>query len=366
MEASKPGNPIDKDKSHRKELGVIASGCKDVLKQLDKVLVKYNALSEQEKSVRRLWKKVKFGNGVVADIAVLRSKVTYYTSSLTLFLNMVSLGSIGAVEEKMNRAGGDLQEIKNAVNHITAHFMATGGEEGSVLTAHTNGDRGAWRELRRQLLKGGFRDSLIRRHMDLIMAYVKELGDRGVLDSINIDESVEGGAVPTSRERVLPATDSDFEDTAYDQKFSGPVTPQPKSQTSDIVEIPTDFHESSDVRYKLFGMYGYHRMPKFISCRHNAAFNEVDPSASEPVEAFYFRYFSISTGLMSVILKILQKGAHRLIECLNNTLDAYTQQYSGNMKEGGFHALCRAFSVNLMSANGTTESSVQTLKDMMN
>ena len=213
--------------------------------------------------------------------------------------------------------------------------------------------------------------------MDLIMAYDKELGDRDVLDSINIDEPVEDGAVPTSRKRVLPATDSDFqEDTAYDHKISRPVIPQqqdvherddqPKSQTSDTVEIPTDFHESSDVRYKLFKMYGYHRMPKFISCRHNAAFNEVDPSASEPVEAFYFRYFSISTGLMSVILKILQKGAHRLIECLNNTLDAYTQQYSGNMKEGGFHALCRAFSVNLMSANGTTESSVQTLKDMMN
>lgn len=54
VEASKPGNPIDKDKSHGKELRVIASGCKDVLTQLDKVLVKYNALSEEEKSVRRL------------------------------------------------------------------------------------------------------------------------------------------------------------------------------------------------------------------------------------------------------------------------------------------------------------------------
>ncbi|KAL8918223.1 MAG: hypothetical protein Q9172_005516 [Xanthocarpia lactea] len=377
VEASRPGNPIDKDQSHGKELGVIASGCKDVLTQLDEVLVKYNALSEQEKSVRRLWKKVKFGNGVVADVAVLRSKVTYYTSSLTLFLNMVSLGSIGAVEEKMDRAGGDLQEIKNAVNHITAHLMATADEEGSVLTAHTNDDRGAWRELRRQLLKGGFRDSLIRRHMDLIMAYVKELGDRGVLDSINIDESVDGGAVPTSRKRVPPATDSDFEDIAYDQKFSRPVTPKqqdvherddhPKSQKSDTVEIPTGFHESSDVRYKLFRMYGNNRMPKFMSCRHNATFYEVDPSVSEPVAAFYFRYISISPGPMSWTLKRLRKEAHRLIEFQNNTLDAYTQQYLGNMKKaGGLHALCRAFSVNLMSANGITESSVQALKDMMN
>ncbi len=373
VEASKPGNPIDKDKSHGKELGVIASGCKDVLTQLDKVLVKYNALSEQEKSVRRLWKKVKFGNGVVADVAVLRSKVTYYTSCLTLFLNMVSLGSIGAVEEKLDRAGGDLQEIKNAVNHITAHFMATAREEGSVLTAHTNDDRGAWRELRRQLLKGGFRDSLIRKHMDLIMAYVKELGDRGVLDSISTDEPVEGGAVPASSKTVPPATDSDSEDTAYDPKFSRPVTPKqqdvhdrddhPESQTSDTVEIPTDFHESSDVRYKLSRMYGYNRMPKFISCHHNATLYEVNPS----VEAFYLRYISISVGPMSWILKRLRKEAHRLIECLKDTLDAFTQMYFGNMnKAQELHALGGAFSVNLMSANGITESSVQALKDMMN
>ncbi|KAI4260814.1 MAG: hypothetical protein L6R42_003866, partial [Xanthoria sp. 1 TBL-2021] len=114
VEAAKPENPINKDKSHEKELGVIANGCKDVLTQLDKVLVKYNALSEQERSVRRLWKKIKFGNGVVADVAALRSKITYYTSSLTLFLNMISLGTIGDVEEKMDKAGGDLQDIKNA------------------------------------------------------------------------------------------------------------------------------------------------------------------------------------------------------------------------------------------------------------
>ncbi|KAL8658704.1 MAG: hypothetical protein Q9226_000818 [Calogaya cf. arnoldii] len=125
VEAAKPGNPINKDKAHGKELGIIANGCKDVLTQLDKVLVEYNALSEQERSVRRLWKKIKFGNGVVADVAVLRSKITYYTSSLTLFLNMASLGTIGNVEGKMDKAGGDLQDIKNAVNRLSALISET-------------------------------------------------------------------------------------------------------------------------------------------------------------------------------------------------------------------------------------------------
>ncbi|KAL9023215.1 MAG: hypothetical protein Q9180_008329, partial [Flavoplaca navasiana] len=144
------------------ELESIGTGCQEVLTQFDKILVKYNALSEQERSARRLWKKIRFGSGVVADVAELRSRVTYYISALSLFLNLVS---------------------------ITAHFLSTERREGSVLTAHTNDDRDAWRELRRSLVKNGFRDSLVRKHMNTIMAYVKELGDRGVLDDIHSDKA---------------------------------------------------------------------------------------------------------------------------------------------------------------------------------
>ncbi|KAL8657837.1 MAG: hypothetical protein Q9226_001522 [Calogaya cf. arnoldii] len=189
LEVAKPESSINRRESYGRELKSIASGCEEVLTQLNKILVKYNALSEQERSVRRLWKKIRFGNGAVADVTELRSRVTYYTSALSLFLNLVSVGTIGAVEKKMDQAGGDLRDIKAAVNHITAHFLATERREGSALTAYTNDDRDAWRELRRGLVKAGFRDSLVRKHMDTIMAYVKELGDKGVLDDINIDEA---------------------------------------------------------------------------------------------------------------------------------------------------------------------------------
>ncbi|KAI4254096.1 MAG: hypothetical protein L6R42_007329, partial [Xanthoria sp. 1 TBL-2021] len=175
--------------SYGRELKSIATGCEDVLTQLDKILVKYNALSEQERSARRLWKKIRFGNGAVADVAELRSRVTYYTSALSLFLNLVSVGTVGAAEKKMDQAGGDLRDIKSAVNYITAHFLAAERREGSVLTAYTNDDRDAWRELRRGLVKAGFRDSFVRKHMNTIMAYVKELDDKGVLDDIVTDEA---------------------------------------------------------------------------------------------------------------------------------------------------------------------------------
>ncbi|CAL8583238.1 hypothetical protein XPA_008869 [Xanthoria parietina] len=112
-----------------------------------------------------------------------------YFGSYLYFINLISVGTVGAVEKKMDQAGGDLRDIKAAVNHITAHFLATERQEGSVLTTYTNDDRDAWRELRRGLVKAGFRDSLVRKHMDTIMAYVKELGDKGVLDDTIEDEA---------------------------------------------------------------------------------------------------------------------------------------------------------------------------------
>ncbi|KAL8809620.1 MAG: hypothetical protein Q9200_003255 [Gallowayella weberi] len=191
LEVAKPGNPINKQRgigSYAQDFESIATGCEEALTLLDKILVKYSALSEQERSVRKLWQKVKFGNGAIINVAELKSKVAYYTSALSLFLNLVAVGTVGDVELKMDQAGGDLKEIKAAVNHITAHLLATERKEGSVLTAYTNDDKDAWRELRRGLLRAGFRGSLVRKHMDTIMAYVKELGDEGVLDDIKTDE----------------------------------------------------------------------------------------------------------------------------------------------------------------------------------
>ncbi|KAL8687231.1 MAG: hypothetical protein Q9218_006537, partial [Villophora microphyllina] len=188
IEVAKPESSINQQSSHGRELRSIAVGCEEVLTQLDKVLVKYNALSEQERSVRRLWKKIRFGNGAVTDVAELRSRITYYTSALSLFLNLVSVGTVGNVEKKMDQAGGDLQDIKAAVNRITSQLLSRQGKEGSVLTNYTNDDSDAWRELRRGLVKAGFRGSLVRKHMDTIMAYIKELGDKGVLDDIDDDQ----------------------------------------------------------------------------------------------------------------------------------------------------------------------------------
>ena len=99
-EVAKPENPVNKPgDSYWEELELIASGCHRVLKVFDQILKKYNVLSEEERSGRKLWQKIKFGNGQMADLADYRSKVVYYTSALSLWLNMISIGTMGSVEK---------------------------------------------------------------------------------------------------------------------------------------------------------------------------------------------------------------------------------------------------------------------------
>lgn len=385
IEAAKPGNPINKDKAHGKEFRVIANGCKDILTQLDKVLVNYNALSEQERSVRRLWKKIKFGNGVVADVAALRSKITYYASSLTLFLNMISLGTIGTIEEKMDKAGGDLQDIKHAVNHITAHLMATAGEEGFVLTAHTNDDRGAWRELRRRLLKDGFQDSLVRKHMDIIMAYVKELGDRGVYDNTTIHEAEEGGTMPDPHKKASRATKSEVKGNTDVEDLSGPDgTPQHQvlserddqntGYTSNVEGATIKLHDDPDISHRLNQIYGSkdsycrrYETLKFFADLHDFTIYEVDPSVSELLDAFHFRYMAIGFRGLSPVTEDFRTEGKRILWHMNDSFDADTRRYLRSVRmppRFRLHATCNVFSVDTIRANDARESSMQILIDM--
>ena len=185
-EVEKPENLLNGVRSgepYKEHLQVIVNGCQRVLRELDQVLKKYNALSEKERRGKRLWQKIKFGNGKMADMAEMRAKLTSYTSAMSLFLDMVSMGAMGRVERQINDTGGDLKEIKVAVNGIAAHLMpGSNRHEGSVLTAYAGDDRAVWKEFRRELVKDGFSSSVIRKHKRLIKAYIEELFSRGVFD----------------------------------------------------------------------------------------------------------------------------------------------------------------------------------------
>lgn len=245
-------NTVRSDESDNEQLHVIVGGCRRVLNILDQVLTKYNALGDQERSGRRLWQKIKFGNGEMADLAEMRGKLIYWTTAMSLFLKMVSMGTMGRVERQMNDAGGDLKEIKAAVNGITAHLLSSSNRhEGSVLTAYADDDRAVWKEFRRELLEDGFSSSVIRKHKRLIKAYIEELGSRGLLDEddpnmdvkkhcCNVDSPVEQATAHNTETEDIPEASSETVSEAESEAKSVVESLVESTPQADFIEPKTE------------------------------------------------------------------------------------------------------------------------------
>jgi len=174
-------NRVEAHDGRRKELDDHINGCRQVLEVVDTILTKYNALGEDKRNGKKLWQKIKFGNGETKDLAEIRLKILTHTAAITLSLNLFMFGSQGRAEKQLESQGGDLKGIRESVNWIYAK-MASDKRESSIMTSYTNDDKTFWRDLRRELVKDGYSSSSLRRHKGLIKRYMVELGDRGILD----------------------------------------------------------------------------------------------------------------------------------------------------------------------------------------
>lgn len=245
QEVDNPESPINRaGKNCKEEIEPILNGSGKVLRTLNGIFERYNALSEEERSTKKLWQKIRFGNGKMADLGDLRSKVTFYTSALSLLLNIVSMSTMGRVEQKIDEAGGELKDIQQAVHWLTARMMSKSRCEGSVLTAYTNDDRSIWKEFRRELVRDGFSSAILRKHKATIKAYVSELGDRGLLDD-HIDENVE--------EDVKVGKEQEEREDKELEEGLGKEKNREKRQTNSSVGItqPTSNSDSTDRLAKL-------------------------------------------------------------------------------------------------------------------
>ena len=160
-ESSKPDSPINHpEDTYKEQLRHIVGGCSIVLTGVNKGVEKYSTLSKKETSAKKLLQEVAFGNGEMADMRHLREQMTYYTTCLSLFLSMVSMGSIGRVERQMEKAGGDIEEILIAVNAIRARQSLIRNRD-SILTTYEDDDKAVWKEFRKELYQEGFPSAII-------------------------------------------------------------------------------------------------------------------------------------------------------------------------------------------------------------
>jgi hypothetical protein len=278
-EVSNPTSFVSRaNNERREELEEHAAGCREVLKVMDAVLKKYNALEGDRP--KQLWQKIKFGNGEMKNLAEIRIKLSAHTSAIMMSLNMCSLDSLGRVEETLgkveaqsSRHGHHLRGIRRSLHWVTANMVATGcSGSGSVWTSYTNDDKSFWRELRRELINEGHDIAALQKHKKLIKAYVEELGKRGVFDDPEPDEA-EYSHVPEHRAHrdsgvymQLDGITEDVETLGYTEpdEIDGPlcslsleevaITPDVKPEITPIIvaisEHP-DTEELSETKLRL-------------------------------------------------------------------------------------------------------------------
>ena len=242
-EVSKPDSILSRtDDNRRAELSMLAVDCERVLRVLSQILDKYNALSQEKRSATKLWQRVKFGNGAMLDLEKIRSEVATYTNALTLFLNLLLIGSQGKVEKYMDSHGGELREIKSSLHYITASMQASCHDEKSVLTTYSQDDKLVWKSFRRELIKEGFSSQVLYKHKKTIKQYVMELGERGALDEVLPDvagPSRENTAASSSTEQdqnvLIMASQSkdEYDDRAASIGAKTLVSATPISETRD-------------------------------------------------------------------------------------------------------------------------------------
>lgn len=184
-EVSNPESLLNRGGDNSREgIGALIQGCERVLRTLSRILDKYNALPEEKRRVTRLWQKVRFGNGEMLDLGSIRLELATHTNAVTMFVNLLILGSQGKLEKHMDNHSEELKRIRRSLNWISASFHAV-TPEGTVWTSYADDDKDVWRKFRRELIKEGFKSSTIEKHKPIIVGYLTELGSRGAFDRID-------------------------------------------------------------------------------------------------------------------------------------------------------------------------------------
>lgn len=124
-ELAEPQSILHRSDNERvNELQEVVAGCEGILRVIDSTVKKYNPLGDNNKSGKKLWQRIKFGNGEVQDLAGLRLKLSTHTSAISMMITLCQSSSQGRMEEKLTNVGGDLEGIRSKVDWIAAKMAA--------------------------------------------------------------------------------------------------------------------------------------------------------------------------------------------------------------------------------------------------
>lgn len=207
VEASEKEGGVRKRESDNRwrELATLARDCARLLKVLNQVLGKYNSLPDDKRKVTKLWRRVKFGNGETLDLDKIQGEMGTYTQAISLFLGLVERGVPGKVEGYMDAHGAELREVKHTLHWVVAKMLAFQDGKGNKMLRSVRmgkGEGDLWHIIRKELMGEGWASNVLGRHQKIIVKYILELGEKGVLDAALSEgsEPIPNGDYPLSRD----------------------------------------------------------------------------------------------------------------------------------------------------------------------
>ncbi|KAK0100839.1 hypothetical protein ONS95_007286 [Cadophora gregata] len=208
-EVTDPESMINKHKGgRRKDFETYIASCRAHLRRIKSVLRGYNRLKIGSGSVSQ---RIQFGTAGVKEISDSQLKLSTYTTVITLTLNLLSLGSQGRVEKELSRLRGEAKRLRPSINLLLAKQNALSREEtkDESFRAISQDDWKLSHSFIKHLEADGFKRSLVRAHKNLIIAYIKELSERGLLDekTLRVQNVIKESLMP--KECLMDGLDSE-------------------------------------------------------------------------------------------------------------------------------------------------------------
>ena len=174
-EFENPDSPLCKDDRTRTDFAIHLKNCETSLKPLADLIAKHKRLAG---SNVRVLDRMRFPK---KEYLKYRGDLAFYTASLSEFLQIVGLGSLGRIEQNVEDINEYLPNLMNKLDQMCAEFRIMGDKE-SLLSDHTDDEKFVWKTFRSKLNEAGFTSKVLREHEGAIFLRIRELTECGLLD----------------------------------------------------------------------------------------------------------------------------------------------------------------------------------------
>ena len=193
-DAKDPNSLLNRKGSGRKaELMDVIANCERTMREMRDLVEGHSSLSEeggkQGGRVRRVWDSYRIGS---ADLDSLRGKLTFHTSTISMFLISLEGSAIGRMERLLEKiAARVLQEEAVQAQQSQISLVSTAS---SVLEQIETHEDDVWARLKDELLVANVSSAHIMAHREEIIEYIKSLLANGVPT---------GDTMPARNERLV-------------------------------------------------------------------------------------------------------------------------------------------------------------------